>query len=103
MQCYRERYCSIVLLLLPTTETEVSNPARFTFTEIEPGVAFEYAVATPGHRRIGRVRRHVIPVWPYPLGGTWIADDGTIQKGDFLTRQAAAEWLASWLSTRGVQ
>jgi hypothetical protein len=71
----------------------------FTFTEIEPGVAYEYAVGTGTQVRIGRVRKEEAASWPYHPTGRWISDDGRIQKSGFPTRMAAAEWLASWLST----
>ena len=71
----------------------------FTFKPIEPGVSYEYAVGTIDHARIGRVRKEEAASWPHHPTGRWIADDGTIQKSGFATRQAAAEWLGSWVST----
>ena len=64
---------------------------RLTFQEIEPGIAYEYAVLRAG-RRIGRVRKQEATSWPYKVTGRWIADDGRYQ-GVFVTRREAAEWL----------
>jgi len=69
----------------------MAKPA-ITFTEIEPGIAYEYAVIQNG-RRIGRVRKQETTTYPFIPNGRWIADDGTIQRSGFTTRQAAAEWL----------
>lgn len=66
-----------------------------TYTEIEPGIAFEYAVLVDG-TRIGRVRKEEAREYPYALTGRWIADTGGVHQSGFPTRAAAAEWLTTW-------
>ena len=73
--------------------------AIYTFIQIEPGISYEYAVGTGEYSRIGRVRKEEAPTRPYRPTGRWIGDNGRIQKGGVATREAAAEWLASWLQT----
>lgn len=68
--------------------------ASFTFSAIEPGVAYEYAVLVAG-QRIGRVRKQDAPTHPYGPTRKWVAE-GIYRQNGFATRQAAADWLMSW-------
>lgn len=68
---------------------------RLTYTAIDPGVAYEYAVLVNG-QRIGRVRKQDAPTHPYGPTRKWVAE-GIFHKSGFPTRQAAADWLLTWL------
>jgi hypothetical protein len=70
--------------------------AQITFREIEPGIAYEYAVIV-NNRRIGRVRKEESAVYPFEPTGKWVADNCVNRSGGFATRQNAADWLLSWV------